>query len=60
MFVAKAGAYPSKAGFWPGKGCEGQTHLLITKIRKLWTKKFNSIGPSAESYETFSTVINKW
>ncbi len=29
-----------------GKACQGQTLLLITKIRKLRTKKFQNIGPS--------------
>jgi hypothetical protein len=28
-----------------GKVCQGQTLQLITKVRKLWTKKFYNIGP---------------
>ncbi len=36
-----------------GKACWEQTLQLITKIHKLWTKKFNNIGPSGLCYKTF-------
>ncbi len=28
-----------------GKACQGENLLVITKIGKLWTKKFYNIGP---------------
>ncbi len=34
------------------KACHRQTLQLITKIRKLETKKFNNIGPWAQCYKT--------
>jgi hypothetical protein len=35
-----------------GKVCQGQTLWLITKARKIWTKKFYNIGPRARIHKT--------
>jgi hypothetical protein len=38
-------------------GWKNQTLKFITKISKLWTKKFYNIGLKWQYYKTFTTVI---
>ncbi len=39
------------------KACQGQTLYIITKIRKLRTKKFNTIGPGVVQCSCLIGVI---
>jgi hypothetical protein len=41
------------------KACQGQTLLLITNIRILRPKKFISIGPSSNCYQTYFSSTTK-
>jgi hypothetical protein len=40
-----------------GKACQGQTLQLITKIRKLRTNFFITLGPGPNVIKTFPSVI---